>query len=137
MERFWSKVLIENPYSCWLWRAGKQSDGYGIFQLRRRKPALAHRVAYKLWFGTVPDGFELDHLCRRRDCVNPYHLESVTHYENMRRGDVWKTLNANAIKTHCPKGHEYNTANTRVYRGLRYCRECDRLRAIIRRSRIN
>lgn len=87
------------------------------------KDAGAHRVAYEEIMGPVPEGLELDHLCRTRSCVNPSHLEPVTHRENMNRGDV-----ATRRKTHCPKGHPYDEENTGIYNGYRNCRACARLR---------
>jgi hypothetical protein len=96
---------------------------------------LAHRKAYTDAFGPIPEGLEIDHLCRVRHCVNPDHLEAVTHVENMRRAhEVWGFTSwgaqANAGKTHCPQGHEYTEANTYArQRGSRDCRTCMRERA--------
>jgi hypothetical protein len=117
-ERFWSKV--DKSGSCWLWLAGKGSHGYGMFDAGYGM-TCAHRVAYELVIGDIPAGLELDHLCRNRVCVNPSHLEPVTSQENTRRGDAGKN---NAVKTHCPAGHEYNQANTYVYKNRRNCRRC-------------
>ncbi len=118
-ERFWAKV--EKTPTCWLWRAGKDHLGYG--QIRRDgSHAKAHRVAYDLLVGPIPDGLELDHLCRVRNCVNPAHLEPVTHAENVRRGLSGQRQRA---KTHCPAGHPYDAENTYVApRGDRGCRAC-------------
>lgn len=84
-ERFWSKVVeIDGDGSCWLWTAAKSGKGYGCVVIdRRRYPA--HRVAYEMFVGPIPEGLEIDHLCRVRNCVNPAHLEPVTHAENVRR----------------------------------------------------
>lgn len=80
----------------------------------------AHVASWELARGPVPEGLELDHLCRNTRCVNPGHLEPVTHAENMRRGE-----NANGAKTHCAQGHPYDEANTRLLaRGGRACRAC-------------
>lgn len=117
-ERFWAKV--EKTEGCWLWTAS-QDNGYGNFWSGTRQ-MRAHRWSYERLIGPVPDGLELDHLCRVRHCVNPDHLEPVTHRENSRRGVVgWN----NASKTHCPQGHPYDERNTR-YRGPdgRSCRIC-------------
>lgn len=94
---------------CWIWQGGKNSDGYGaIKQLRDRGlPAPVHAAAYTLLRGPVPEGLELDHLCRVRACMNPDHLEAVTHHENMKRG-------IQATKTHCKRGHEFTPENTKV-----------------------
>ena len=84
-DRFWPKV--EFTGFCWNWTAGTSAKGYGCFRLGGHdgKRTSAHRVAYELLVGPIPDGLELDHLCRNRRCVNPDHLEPVTGDENKRR----------------------------------------------------
>lgn len=105
-----------NVEGCSEWTGTKDKDGYG-----RSGRALAHREAYIAVFGPIPPGLELDHLCRNRACVNPYHLEPVTHYENMRRSKL-------AVRTHCVNGHPFDAENTylRPKRQGRGCRECVR-----------
>lgn len=86
----------------------------------------AHRAMYEEVVGKVPDGASLDHLCRNPGCVNPPHLEPVTHTENVRRGHSGYR---NKAKVSCPSGHAYDEANTRVsVEGWRRCRVCDRER---------
>lgn len=122
LHRFWSKISVDPTTGCWHWRAHVLPTGYGMFKLDG-KMRRAHRVAYELFVGEVPEGLELDHTCKTRDCVNPSHLEPVTHLENMRRGH-------NATKTHCPHGHPYDEENTyRDAQGRRYCRACNRAAA--------
>lgn len=121
--RFWGRV--HKTSDCWNWTGAHSSYGYGVFHVGAAKHRMfAHRVSYILEHGTIPDGLSLDHLCRNRSCVNPSHLEPVTSYENMRRGE--STAARNARKTHCVHGHQFTTTNTYVYRGRRMCRECQR-----------
>lgn len=117
-ERFWPKVDKGGPDGCWLWTASFNPYGYGQFYTGSRL-GKAHRFAYELVVGPIPDGLELDHLCRNRGCVNPAHLEPVTHVENQRR----------MRKSHCFRGHAYDEANTLKLRdGKRQCRSCNRER---------
>ncbi len=114
-QRFWAKV--HKTETCWLWTGSLNADGYGNFRGRG-----AHRVAYELVIGPIPEGHTLDHLCRVRHCVRPDHLEPLTLGENVLRGEGWSALNAR--KTHCPQGHAYTPENTLLYRDHRYCRAC-------------
>ena len=106
--RFWSKVDTDGSTvhpdlgKCWLWRASRDRSGYGRFKAATGVVG-AHRVAYELLVGPIPDGLTLDHLCRVRHCVNPEHLEPVTHRENTLRGTG--PTAENARKTHCLRGH--------------------------------
>lgn len=130
-ERFRSKVRVDQETGCWLWTAGTDGRGYGLFWHGRRgsggKMHRAHRWAYEVLVGPIPDGLELDHLCRVRPCVNPDHLEPVTHLENVRRGILGTDQHPNRLKTHCKQGHPFSPENTRVGRdGKRACRTCHR-----------
>lgn len=124
--RFWSKVeRLES--GCWIW-IGLKRFGYGMFYGRqpvsgRRQYVRAHRTAYEWSRGPIPDGLELDHLCRVKACVNPDHLEPVTSRENTLRGIGPSAKNA--LKTHCYRGHEFLPENTYHYtNGDRGCRIC-------------
>lgn len=132
MDLFWSKVDRDGPIpeyrpdlgSCWIWTAGLTHAGYGNARIRRRS-FLAHGIAYRACVGPVPEGLELDHLCRVKACVNPTHLEPVTHWENTMRGVGVGPRNA--AKTHCPKGHPYSGANLYIIpsTGGRACLTCN------------
>ena len=122
-DRFWSKV-DDRGSGCWTWLAAKNPKGYGRFSVRRRA-YQAHRVAYELSVGPIPDGMMLDHLCRNRACVNPAHLEPVTNRINLLRGDTLPA--ANVAKTECRNGHGLTPDNTVTYpSGERRCKTCDR-----------
>lgn len=84
-----------HPGGCWIWAVGK-SNGYGRL-FHQGQTRSAHRLAYEAWVGPIPDGLEIDHLCRVKSCVKPCHLEPVTHTENMRRV-VWEPRNFDAIE---------------------------------------
>ena len=124
-ERFWAKV--NKTETCWLW-TGARSRGYGSFPMDGL--GGAHRWAYLHLVGPIPEGLELDHLCRVRHCVRPDHLEPVTHAENMRRG-VWN----NRLKTHCVHGHPFDEANTTWWKNKRSCRTCHRVLMRAKRDR--
>lgn len=128
-ERFWSQV--DKTATCWLWISGLQKDGYGRFQVDLIRKH-AHVVSYEWINGAVPEGTEIDHLCRSRNCIRPDHLEAVTHKVNCLRGT---SRNAeSARKTHCNHGHEFTATNTYIYKDQRYCRTC---RIRINRNRGN
>lgn len=122
-ERFEEKFITEPNSGCWLWAASVNEGGYGQIRdgVRMRK---AHIVSYEFSNGSVPVGLELDHKCRVTSCVNPAHLEAVTHKENMRRG-INALPSINARKTHCKRGHLFDIGNTIVRGGQRRCRICD------------
>ncbi len=124
--RFDEKFTVDPGTGCWLWTAFTNPKGYSRFLLHG-KSELAHRVSYERHIGLIPEGLELDHLCRVPGCVNPDHLEAVTHKENVRRGNSVKVKRA---KTHCPKGHLYDAENTYIdEKGHRSCIICRRTRS--------
>ena len=116
-------IVEDDLTGCWFWKAVARRDGYCPVTYQGKK-WYAHRLVYTLQVGPIPDDLELDHLCKTRQCVNPEHLELVTHEENMRRSEA-----NNRAKTHCPKGHPYDEKNTYRYNGKRNCKICQRDRA--------
>ncbi len=126
-RRFWSKVdKSGGTESCWPWMAYINKRGYGGVYFNK-KQCKAHRVAYELIKGHIPDGLTLDHLCRRRECVNPLHLEAVTMRVNVLRSPIGVTA-INARKTHCIHGHPFSGSNLHLTstRKERVCKQCKR-----------
>lgn len=113
-ERFFA--LVQSEGECWAWRGAVDQGGYGVFR-SGRQTVRAHRWAYEFLRCGIPDGLHLDHLCRNRACINPWHLEPVTVTENLRRGVAAR------LGDHCTKGHSY-AETAIVYNGKRQCRTC-------------
>lgn len=135
-ERFWEKVALPDSRGCLIWTAARDRHGYGQFAFGGKgRHVQSHRFSYLRAYGEIPPGMELDHLCRIPSCVNPEHLEPVSHRENLRRAHFTVTKQRAAARTHCPQQHEYDDANTYVNRaGARECRTCGRERAAARRA---
>lgn len=117
----WMLRTTVNERGCWLWQGPLNNVGYAHVGFGNRKHLL-HKLVWEDTNGPVPDGKELDHLCRNRNCWNPgsLHLEPVTHPENINRGS------RSGRRTHCSKGHEYTIENTYIdpKQGHRCCRKC-------------
>ncbi len=128
MDRLLQNSVPEPNSGCWLWLMSVDHHGYGKMGVGP-KVKMAHRVSYELKHGAIPEGNEIDHLCRVRCCVNPDHLEAVTHQVNVQRGETGeKVRGIQRAKTHCPYGHEYTPLNTKPRKsGTRSCRACDKL----------
>ena len=95
---------------CWVWNRKLTTAGYGR-TMYEKKSVYAHRLAYVAFKGTIPKGLFLDHKCRNTACVNPDHLDPVTHTENVQRG-LRGALNPQRLATHCKHGHEFTEKNT-------------------------
>lgn len=125
-ERFWAKVVRDPETDCWLWLAAT-SNGYGRFTAHDHRQEQAHRLAYEMLVGPIPDGLQIDHLCRVRNCVNPAHMEPVSARVNTLRG-VGATARK-ARQTHCVHGHPLDSMTTlRDGSVHRICLTCHRIR---------
>jgi len=123
VRRFIEKILVTQPMGCWLWNAALNQKGYAKFRDDFGTKVFAHRWAYEWFREDIPEGLQIDHLCRVRHCVNPWHMEPVTNAENQMRGlrnqfTTWK---------HCAKGHPLSGDNLHITpKGHRRCLECNR-----------
>lgn len=135
VEYFWRRIdKSGGPDACWPWLKAINGNGYGSLSWQG-KVRTAHRTAYELTIGPIPDGMDLDHMCHSRDrscvggktcphrrCVNPRHLEPVPNLVNVMRG---QSPHAQAARqTHCEQGHEFTPENTRVYPSRPNARVC-------------
>lgn len=122
IEEFEARATPEPNTGCWLWTGAATGAGYPVIGIARRSRP-AHRMAYEAAVGPIPSGLTIDHLCCITMCVNPQHMEVVTHGENSRR--------RGARQTHCKRGHAFTSANTYYFvdgEGYR-CRHCRRCKA--------
>lgn len=124
-DRFWEKV--QEPFDahndCWEWK-GARSRGYGAFKADHRVPA--HRFAYEQFYGPIPQRTELHHICEKRECVNPAHLQPVSRKEHVELSPLSVVMRQRA-QTHCKRGHPLSGDNLYMNRGRRNCRECLRM----------
>lgn len=131
-RRFASKTKFDPETKCWEWTGHKTKEGYGLFDRFDKHEEKwwaqsAHRFSYEIYRGDIPEGLQLDHLCKNTGCVNPSHLEPVTAYENTHRSD---SLTAKyALRDRCKHGHVYEEGSHKVHpRFGRVCLVCHRKR---------
>lgn len=117
------------PTGCWEWTGHKDEKGYGTLT-RQGKRWSAHRFMYTLHRGSIPEGLEIDHLCRNTSCVNPDHLEPVTRRENLARSTHPSRFGI--LFNTCMRGHEFTPENTYIPPSRpkgRTCRACAKERS--------
>lgn len=127
-ERFWPKVDRDTTDDgCWPWIAARNSSGYGWFKPGHGAHAVgAHRMAYELTHGPIPDGLLVLHQCDNPPCVRPDHLFLGTVQDN-NADKMAKGRHPNSLMTQCRHGHPFDEANTYVTpKGNRMCRACNR-----------
>jgi hypothetical protein len=133
MNKIKDKLLshrIIDSNNCWNWTMYVEPRGYGRIRYKG-KTTTPHKVSYLEFVGLIPEGLELDHLCKNKKCFNPDHLEPVTRKENNIRSNCSSAINSR--KTHCKKGHEYSGDNLRTWKNTggkltRRCGECEKIR---------
>jgi hypothetical protein len=125
--RLFARIVV-SPSGCWLFGPAIEKGWYGKIWDGERA-ANTHAIVWSWLRGPVPEGRELDHLCRNRPCCNPDHMEPVTHKENCMRGllPIIGRLRR-FTQTHCKRGHEFNSENTRFEKKQRVCLICKRER---------
>ena len=116
-ERFEQKIKVDPISGCHVWTGYKDKKGYSFFRVSTSLTMRGHKFSFLQAKGEIPKGLEIDHLCRNRGCVNPDHLEAVTHRVNVERGFGVGVINA--AKMHCPIGHELTGD-----KGKRRCKIC-------------
>ncbi len=120
--RIWPRIKPD-PSGCWLWTGSTNGRGYAcIMSGAANESTIVHRWVYEQLIGPIPEGLQIDHLCRVHNCVNPTHLEPVTGQENNARGFSPSALNAR--KTHCLNGHLLDGDNLYLWEGTRLCKAC-------------
>lgn len=122
LKQYIERRTVAHPNGCLVWAGSRTKLGYGTANWRNGSTAVrttAHRAAYVAFVGPIPEGLEIDHKCKNTLCVNPAHLEAVTHYENVQRSAV-------AGKSACKYGHPFDDQNTVLKKnGTKRCKKCN------------
>lgn len=122
-ERWKKRYIVDPKTGCWEW-TGVKSGSYGVISDGQGVQLIAHRLVWEETGHVLIKGMELDHRCFNKGCVNPDHLEQVSHTVNVRRGSK---NGSNFLKTQCDNGHEFTPENTYIRsNGWRSCRACNR-----------
>lgn len=123
LHRFVAKISV-TPGGCWKWAGCKFKSGYGAFRVQP-STVYAHRYSYEVFVRGIPEGLQIDHLCRNRECVNPDHLEPVPLAENILRGFAAK----GSTPGRCKRGHARTAENTYISpKGMLNCRKCNNIK---------
>lgn len=130
MRRHTESSILEIAYpepnsGCWLWSGYIMPNGYGVVNFNGRR-WLAHRLVFTIERGRIPDGLEMDHLCRNRCCVNPDHLEPVERVVNVRRGSAFK--NRDGMCRKCGGELSLRKDDTCADGVFRFCASCKNAR---------
>ena len=120
---------VKQEQGCLIWTGPVNHAGYGlVWDGVKKTPVIVHRTVWRCLGNKITDGLELDHLCRNRTCINIFHLEEVTHAENMKRG-----INHHRMKKTCPRGHLYDMK----LKSGRWCLECRRRKVLKPRKHLD
>lgn len=129
IQKFEERYMPVTETGCWLWIGVLDRGGYGRIPIKKYKVRSAHRVAWELFNGLIPNGLFVLHKCDTRSCVNPEHLFLGTQTDNM-VDCAKKGRNANQRKMYCVNGHKFTPENTIIYSGKRKCKTCNKIRAL-------
>lgn len=120
LDRLLDKFTMQ-PNGCWIWKGSQNGNGYGELRFGKQKK-YTHRLTYELFNGSIPEGYQIDHLCRTPSCINPSHLEAVIPSVNVQRAMPYRK---DTSKTCCVNGHDLSDSYVRHDGKGRNCRLCN------------
>ena len=132
--KFLSMIKI-NTNGCWIWSGGSTKKGYGRTSFGN-STYYTHRLAYSLFVNEITKNMLIDHTCRNRTCCNPDHLREVSNKQNALENSIGEAYK-NSLKTHCARGHEFNSVNSYICKNGRVCRICHRINNKKYREKLN